>query len=396
MISCMTDTFLLLISLLAVCCTYVCVVLCVGVGVVGNDVILFEMKELRKDLKPIIRKAKTKQASKLSLEDQKAFCKARLRWDTFISMLDKKVPSQKDFDFVYGKVKEYTEQMQRNLGNANTDEDKFIQLPTYTLMQDLLRPLVGNELIFMVKKNKDSVETSYRTTLTKGAEDLVPVTGETDQLVAVGDTPVANVEVKNLLKSLLDHPDVSEFLVEVKAFAERYSKFMSKEPLRFPGVMVSGRKWQFLERIYRNGSEKYVFYPMLDTLFENENEPNININEENLKLVCRCLLRVVDIVKVLVQKIRKEILDIMLSDNDEQEEGNEDSEDDNYDEDDYEEESKKSSNKSQNKRKRDKRGSSSSNKHSRNSRSQSNLTVLNLYQHEMHTLWQQPNRCGLV
>ncbi len=363
------------------------------------------MNEMSANLKQFIRKATAKQASELSLTDQQAFVKMNLSIAELIRTLERNVDSQTDFDFVYEKVKAYTALMKTNLNAQETDEDRYIQPPTFFLMQELFTQLVRPpeyELKFQTKSTPNSTATKYYFDLVTACNELVSVAGETDQIITLDVTPIANIEVKNLLKGLLENTDVGEVMAETKAFADHYRTKIGEEPKCFPSIMVSGRKWQFIERVFHNGSATYLFFPILDTLSEDEGDRTIN--EENLKLVCRCILRFAGTMNVLVQKISKH-LRVIANQVHKQDEGDDDGNvddadnNDDYDFDDYNRDEKRSV-QTRSKKRKFTHGSSSSSanakKKTKTSNTQSNLTLLNMYRHEMFNRWQQPNNLWSV
>jgi hypothetical protein len=301
-------------------------------------------------------------------------------------------PSSDACKYVYKEVLTYTEGMMANAQLQNVGEEKYIHLPTFALMRTLVNHfLPDSEIQFFEKSSGGAVEIAY-TTLLETPNGLLPVKGETDQVVAVGDAPVGNIEVKNLDKTCSTPNELGEILAEDKGLAERHRERIGIEPRLFPSVLVSGRRWVFVDRSFDDG-ERYLLFPVLETfdvVIVGEVSECI-VNMPNVLMVSRMLIRMIYAMEKLIKataKKRKEAFDVYRADDD-SEEGGDKGEPSDHDED---TEGPVKGPAAPDTSRRPAPSATTSNKRARSAGkkgTQSTLTLANMFRHDLNTLWQR-------
>lgn len=224
-------------------------------------------------------------------------------------------PDSEACDHVCEMMLKYTKDMAENAKQGNVDEVKYIHQPTFQLMRALVKYRIPEyEVQFFEKGSGDAVSTTYNTVLvtSKGPQH---VSGETDLLICVGDVPVGNVEVKNLTMTCATTNEEAQILVEGQSFAEKYRQRAGMEPRLFPSVLVSGRRWVFVDRRFRDGEDRYLVFPALNT-FSDETVGEGGtcvVDLPSVTQVSQMLLRMVDAMEVLIKdmvKKRKQDFDV--------------------------------------------------------------------------------------
>lgn len=258
---------------------------------------------------PIVQKALSKVGSDLGKTEVACFNKSYLPRADIAEYVQPTLSKPEEYHNVYAKVLAYTQNM---IDIATTqkiiDEDKYIQPPTFELLQDVFSHL-NPEVAFFTKGSTGTVEISYETSL-RTNKGLVSVTGETALLICVGGVPVGNVEVKNLNLPCNTPKEIGEILAEDKGFAEQHKHRIGVEPRHFPSVLVSGQRWVFVDRRFWQGSEQYLLFPVLVTFNleipgSGETAAVYKIDESSVQMVSRLLMRMSLIMGKLVADIRK-------------------------------------------------------------------------------------------
>jgi hypothetical protein len=341
---------------------------------------------------PLVRKIKTKVGSELGKSEVECFPKATLPIAELPDFVASISPSSDACKYVYKEVLTYTEGMMANAQLQNVGEEKYIHLPTFALMRTLVNHfLPDSEIQFFEKSSGGAVEIAY-TTLLETPNGLLPVKGETDQVVAVGDAPVGNIEVKNLDKTCSTPNELGEILAEDKGLAERHRERIGIEPRLFPSVLVSGRRWVFVDRSFDDG-ERYLLFPVLETfdvVIVGEVSECI-VNMPNVLMVSRMLIRMIYAMEKLIKataKKRKEAFDVYRADDD-SEEGGDKGEPSDHDED---TEGPVKGPAAPDTSRRPAPSATTSNKRARSAGkkgTQSTLTLANMFRHDLNTLWQR-------
>ena len=345
--------------------------------------------ELKEMIAPHVRKLKTKVGSNLEITEVECFNKNTLptaELPDYVKSIDR---FSDHCRFVYQEVLNYTQGMVDNAQQRKVNEEMYIHQPTFALMRKLITHLLPDVYAQFYEKATGGVAwISYDTLLYTG-KGIVPIKGETDQVISVGDAPIGNVEVKNLNMTCITPQEQGEILAEDKGLAERYKSRVGVEPRLFPSVLVSGRRWAFVDRSYNDG-ERYLMFPVLETFSVEEvgEQLQCTISEDNVMMVSCMLIRMIHIMKKLVHKIRrkrKESFDVYCAhdeSDDEPEKG-----DPGYDQDtggategpSAFRQMRRSVGHASASKKRATGGSSKG--------AQSSLTTVNLYRHDLNSLW---------
>ena len=277
-------------------------------------------------ISPIVQKVKSKVGSELGKTEVECFDKSFLPTADLAEYVLPTHLIPEEYQFVYRMVLEYTQEMIDIGKQKNVNEETHIHPPTFKLMQDLVKHfLSAHEVEFFEKSLTGTVEIGYETSL-RTRKGVLPVTGETDQLICIGGVPVGNVEVKNLCMPCNTPTEIGEILAEDKGFAERYRRRVGVEPRLFPSVLVSGQRWVFVDRSFGEGGEQYLLFPALVTFeLETVGEGAVyKVDESSVEMVSRMLMRMMHAMEKLIEAIgttRKRMYDVYAASEDTEGEG---------------------------------------------------------------------------
>jgi hypothetical protein len=282
---------------------------------------------LEKMISPIVQKVKSKVGSELGKTEVECFNKSYLPAADLTKYILPTLSIPEEYQYVYRMVLEYTQGMVDIAKQKNVDEETHIHPPTFKLLQDLVKHfLPAHEMEFFEKSLTGTVEIGYETSL-RTRKGVLPVTGETDQLICFGGVPVGNVEVKNISMLCNTPREIGEILAEDKGFAERHKQRVGLEPRLFPSVLVSGQRWVFVDRSFGMGSEQYLLFPALVT-FDLQAVPvgegESAVYESSVEMVSRMLMRMIHAMEKLIETIgatRKRMYDVYAAREDTEGEG---------------------------------------------------------------------------
>ena len=289
-------------------------------------------------LSPIVQKVKSKVGSDLGATEVECFNKSYLPAADFAAYVQPSCQYPEAYEYVHHMVLEYTQDMIVT-AQMNPKEEQHIQPPTFKLLQDLVKhflPALGIE--FFEKSVTGTVEIGYKTYLTT-SRGVVTVTGETDLLICVGGVPVGNVEVENVTMHCNTPNEIGEILAEDKGFAERHKQRVGVEPRLFPSVLVSGQTCVFVDRSFREGGDQYLVFPALvtfdiETAGKGKGAADYKVDEQSVEMVSRMLMRMMHAMEKLIKAIsttRKRVYDVYAASEDTEEEGDEGDEPDDED-----------------------------------------------------------------
>lgn len=256
---------------------------------------------------PIVQKVRSRVGSELGKTEVECFNKFELPTADLATYVQRTFLQPEDFQYVYRMVLEYTQGMVDLAKQKNVDEETHIHPPTFKLLQDIVKHfLPAHKLQFFEKSSTGTVEIGYATSLISPNGGVTQVTGETDQLICFGGVPVGNVEIKNLNKHCNSPKEIGEILAEDKGFAERHKQCVGVEPRLFPSLLVSGRRWVFVDRSFEEGGEKYMLFPALVTFVGEEGEGAVyEIDVSSVQMVSRMLMRMMHVIGNLIEAIGK-------------------------------------------------------------------------------------------
>eukprot|EP01031_Cornospumella_fuschlensis_P030959 gene30959-37418_t len=228
--------------------------------------------------------------------------------------------SSMEYTDVYALVLKYTEEMVKFMEEGKTDEVRYIHAPTFALMRAVITRLLPENLVptiqFYDKSTGASEEMiSYSTVLRNKDNQDVAVDGETDQVIAHENWPIGNVEVINLGDSCETPNVVAQILAEDKGISGRLRAFLQCEPPRFSSVIVSGRRWRFIDRYFSGGNDGYILFPAVDTINEVVKKRSKAVKLEphaaNISVVSRLLMRMTQSMVILARQSEKKKHDLV-------------------------------------------------------------------------------------
>lgn len=272
------------------------------------------LKEL---ISPIVPKVICKVGSELDKAEVEWFNKSYLPAVDHAYYVLPTLPMTEEYEYVHRMVLEYTHEIMDIAKQKNVNEETHIHPPTFKLLQALVKHLLpAHEMEFFEKNLTGTApyETRYETSLNlypqswtnlRTRKVVLSVTGETDQLICIGGVPVGNVEVKNVGMPCNTPSEIGEVLAEAKGFAARHKQRVGVEPRLFPSVIVSGQRWVFVDRAFVEGDEQYLQFPTLVTFeLETAGEDAVcKINESSVEMVSRMLMRMMHAMGKLIKAI---------------------------------------------------------------------------------------------
>ena len=264
-------------------------------------------------------KVTNKKGSQLGASEIHALQKTVITATTLPGHIEAISTSSMEYTDVYALVLKYTKGMVNFIEEGKTDEVRYIHAPTFALMRAVITRLLPENLKptiqFYDKSTGGSEMISYSTVLRNKDNQDVAVDGETDQVIAHENWPIGNVEVKNL-GDKCDTPNVvAQILAEDKGISGRLRTFLQCEPPRFPSVIVSGRRWRFVDRYFSGGNDGYILFPVVDTIHEVVEKKSKAVKLEphavNISVVSRLLMRMTQSMVVLAQQSEKKKRDLV-------------------------------------------------------------------------------------
>lgn len=282
--------------------------------------------------------------------------------------------------------------MMVNAEQGNINEDKYIQKPTFLLINTLVTHLLPDSGVeFFEKCSNETVQICYKTDLIT-PKGLITVSGQTDQIITVGGVPVGNIEVKNLEHTCSTDRALGQILAEDRGFANQHKERIGIEPKLFPSVLVSGRRWVFVDRSFDSVGERYLMFPLLETF--NEVDGGLNkytINEDNVLMVSRLLVRMIYAMKKLIKAADKKRNStfVVHHGDDDSEDGRDSGQLSDHDEDSEGPVKGPAVPPTTSRPTRSATTSNNTAKCNDGKRTQSTLTVANMFRHELDTMWQQ-------
>ena len=358
--------------------------------------VLNRLDNIQESISHVIKRMKSKHGSKLGNSEVACFARAKVAMNELLPYVEN-LTSDDNCQYAYTETRKYTEIMMANVVAKRTAEIPYVQQPTFALIKLLTAHIIPDLQFF--EKDSGAIEIRYSIQLETPSAEILPVSGETDQLIAAGEIPLGNVEVKNLDVTCTAPNEVGEILAEDKGFAERYKRILGIEPNVFPSVLVSGRRWTFVDRLFRN-NERYIQFPVLETfnvITTTAGAPcECIMNEPNLMMVSRMLVRMIYSIRDLALITRKRKLQLFshAAADDDNEEQNSDDEPSGHDDDDDENaddpplKKRAAAGSSVTARGIHYTKASGSREKGTNSQS-SSLTMANVFQHDRNTLWQR-------
>ena len=335
----------------------------------------------------VVRKAQSKHGSQLSKTHLKLFNRQSITDYQLMSYFIEHFPPDNDeVQAIVPLVRDYTMNMMDLLRQRKVDEVMYIQTPTFDLISSIVELLIPSTLTCYDKRSSsdEAVNIGYETML-----DDIKISGETDQVICADDTPVANVEVKNLDKICDEPGDLAKILAEDKGFCEEFHRNIGRQPPLFSSVLVSGRCWKFIDRLYENGNDRFLLHPTIETFKIVEGSSDYQLDEEAVLLVSRMVVRMIHGAKRLIHIMKKRAKEVAKVFSEQDYDKEEDRDDVHHDDDDeWDGPSKKRP-----AHFRDQNATTHNfvQNASDGQSGGSNLTVANLNQHDLRTLWIAPH-----
>eukprot|EP00981_Chlorochromonas_danica_P006888 scaffold1503_cov150-Ochromonas_danica.AAC.1 len=367
----------------------------------GIRELALQQKGLQEMIAPMVEKMRTKVGSDLGRSEVGCFNLLTISssieaFDFYVEKVD---PSSNECRYVYEEILKYTQEMVANAEQRKVNEEIYVHKPTFALMRKLVTHFLGNangtSVQFFEKGSGGAVDICYETFLPT-AKGILPIKGETDQVISVEGAPVGNVEIKNLTMTCSTPREHGEILAEDKGLAERHKNRVGIEPRLFPSVLLSGRRWVFVDRTFRE-TERYLMFPVLHTFDVNEvddGQIQCTIIEANVMMVSRMLIRMIHAMGKLVKAItksRQKAYDVFREENDQSDD--DEPENDDFDKNKDDDAVAKEPSAFHPNRPSAGTASSSKTKTTKGGRGskhvQSNLTRENLFRHDLNTFWQR-------
>jgi len=356
--------------------------------------VLNRLDNIQESISHVVKRIKTKNGSQLGKSEVACFARATVAMNELLPYVEN-LTSDYNYQYVYTEARKYTEIMMGHVVAQRIAEIPYVQQPTFALMKLLTAHIIPDLQFF--EKDNGAIEIKYCIVLQTLSAELLPVNGETDQLIATGEIPLGNIEVKSLDMTCTTPKEIGEILAEDKGFAERYKRILGIEPHVFPSVLVSGRRWAFVDRLFLDG-DRYIHFPVLETfdVTTTSGTPcECKINEPNLMMVSQMLVRMIYSIRDLARITRKRKLQLFshaAADDDKEEQNSDEPSDDDDDDDDENADDpplkKRAAGSSVTARgihNTKANGSREKGKHSQSS----SLTMANVFQHDRNTLWQR-------
>jgi hypothetical protein len=256
--------------------------------------VLNRLDNIQESISHVFNRMKSKHGSQLGKSEVACFARATVAMNNELLPYVENLISDDNCQYAYTETRKYTEIMMGHVVAERTAEIPYVQQPTFALMKLLTAHIIPDLQFF--EKDSCAIEIRYSIQLETPSAEILPVTGETDQLIAAGEIPLGNVVVKNLDVTCTAPNEIGEMLAENKGFAERYKRILGIEPHAFPSVLVSGRRWAFVDRLFVY-NERYIQFPVLETfdvITTTAGAPcECIIYERNLMMVSRMLVRMI-------------------------------------------------------------------------------------------------------